>query len=96
MPSIFPKPRRAALAVIAAAALAVTALSHGAPSHAADVSEPVAKVLAFDASGANPSKKYRIAYLTECIQNPFCQTRLKGLEDAAAKYGFEFKNRWQK
>ena len=83
--------RRAGLALIAAAAMAVPVASMNGTSQAADVSEVVKKVLDFDVAGAKPSKKYRVAYLTECIQNPYCQTRLKGLEDAAAKYGFEFK-----
>jgi galactofuranose transport system substrate-binding protein len=48
-------------------------------------------VLAYDKTAPKPAKKYRIAYLTECISNPYCQTRLKGLQAAAAKYGFEFK-----
>lgn len=91
MRSILHRPRRAALAVVATVALALPALSVGVASHASAASEAVTKVLAFDAAGAKPSKTYRIAYLTECIQNPYCQTRLKGLEDAAAKYGFEFK-----
>jgi ABC-type sugar transport system substrate-binding protein len=49
------------------------------------------KVLAFDKTGAKPTKKYRIAYLAECINNPYCQTRLKGVQAAAKKYGFDFK-----
>jgi ABC-type sugar transport system substrate-binding protein len=49
------------------------------------------KVLAFDKTGAKPTKKYRIAYLAECINNPYCETRLKGMHAAAKKYGFEFK-----
>jgi ABC-type sugar transport system substrate-binding protein len=49
------------------------------------------KVLAFDKTGVKPTKKYRIAYLTECINNPYCETRLKGIQAAAKKYGFEFK-----
>jgi ABC-type sugar transport system substrate-binding protein len=49
------------------------------------------KVLAFDKTAAKPTKKYRIAYLTECINNPYCETRLKGIQAAAKKYGFEFK-----
>jgi ABC-type sugar transport system substrate-binding protein len=50
-----------------------------------------AEVLAFDKTGAKPAKKYRIAYLAECTSNPYCQTRLKGIQAAANKYGFEFK-----
>jgi ABC-type sugar transport system substrate-binding protein len=49
------------------------------------------KVLAFDKAGVKPKKKYRIAYLTECINNPYCGTRLNGVKAAAKKYGFAFK-----
>jgi galactofuranose transport system substrate-binding protein len=53
--------------------------------------EGTAKVLAYDKTGAKPAKQYRIAYLAECISNPYCQARLEGLKAAAEKYGFEFK-----
>ena len=49
------------------------------------------KVLAFDKTATKPSKKYRIAYLAECIDNPYCQARLRGVRAAAKKYGFQFK-----
>ena len=49
------------------------------------------KVLAFDKLAARPAKKYRIAYLAECTNNPYCRTRLNGLKAASRKYGFEFK-----
>jgi galactofuranose transport system substrate-binding protein len=49
------------------------------------------EVLAFDKSAGRPSKKYRIAYLAECTNNPYCETRLNGLKAASRKYGFEFK-----
>ena len=49
------------------------------------------KVLAFDKTGVKAAKKYRVAYLAECINNPYCETRLKGMQAAATKYGFEFK-----
>ncbi|MDX6655617.1 MAG: ribose transport system substrate-binding protein [Solirubrobacteraceae bacterium] len=49
------------------------------------------KVLAFDKTGVKPAKKYRVAYLAECTSNPYCQSRLKGIQAAAKKYGFEFK-----
>ena len=48
-------------------------------------------MLAFDKTGVKPKKRYRIAYLTECINNPYCGTRLKGMKAAAKKYGFTFK-----
>jgi galactofuranose transport system substrate-binding protein len=49
------------------------------------------KVLAFDKTGVKPTKKYRIAYLAECVNNPYCEARLKGMRAAATKYGFDFK-----
>jgi ABC-type sugar transport system substrate-binding protein len=51
----------------------------------------IVKVLGFDKSGAKPAKKYRVAYLAECVSNPYCATRLKGVKAAARKYGFTFK-----
>ena len=53
--------------------------------------EAVKKVIAFDESGQKPDKSYYIAYLTECVTNLYCGARLKGLSDAAEKYGFTFK-----
>jgi ABC-type sugar transport system substrate-binding protein len=50
-----------------------------------------AQVLAFDRSGAQPAKRYRIAYLAECTDNPYCQARLAGVRAAASKYDFDFK-----
>ena len=32
-----------------------------------------------------PAKRYRIAYLAECISNPYCQTRLRGMKAAAKR-----------
>jgi ABC-type sugar transport system substrate-binding protein len=49
------------------------------------------KVVAFDKTAAKPAKRYRVAYLAECINNPYCEARLKGIRAAAKKYGFEFK-----
>ncbi len=56
-----------------------------------NVAEAVKKVVAFDKTGTKLTTKYRIAYLTECVTNLYCEARLKGLQDAAAKYGFSFK-----
>jgi len=50
-----------------------------------------AAVVAFDKTAVKPTKKYRIAYLAECTSNPYCQTRLRGMQAAAKKYGFTFK-----
>jgi ribose transport system substrate-binding protein len=49
------------------------------------------KVVAFDSTGVKPTKKYSLAYLAECTDNPYCQTRLNGIRAAANKYRFEFK-----
>jgi ABC-type sugar transport system substrate-binding protein len=49
------------------------------------------RLLAFDKTGVKPASNYRVAYLAECISNPYCETRLKGIRAAAKKYGFEFK-----
>lgn len=71
-------------------ALAIAAIGvHPAP--AAEMSPAVKAVVDYDKAGTVPSTKYRIAYLTECVDNPYCLARLAGLKDAAAKYGFEFK-----
>ena len=64
----------------------------GATPAAAD--DPVAnakKILEFDARNITPSKAYRIGYLSECGQNPYCSARRAGLEAAAQKYGFTYK-----
>jgi ABC-type sugar transport system substrate-binding protein len=49
------------------------------------------KVVAFDKTAAEPAKKAHIAYLAECTSNPYCAARLKGMQAAAKKYGFDFK-----
>ena len=48
------------------------------------------KVLAFDKAGES-AKKYRIAYLTECVGNVYCEARMNGIQAAAKKYDFEYK-----
>jgi ABC-type sugar transport system substrate-binding protein len=57
----------------------------------AGVSPAAKAVIDFDKAGVKPSKAYRIGYLTECTDNPYCLARLAGLRAAAAKYGFTFK-----
>lgn len=61
------------------------------PAMSSEMSPAIKSIVEFDKSAAAPSKKYRIGYLTECVDNPYCLARLAGLKDAAAKYGFEFK-----
>lgn len=38
-----------------------------------------------------PTTRYKVAYLTECVNNPYCTARLKGIQDAAAKYNVDLK-----
>jgi len=61
------------------------------PAAAAELPATVKAIIAYDTGGMMPAKKYRIGYLTECVDNPYCLARLDGLKDAAKKYGFEFK-----
>ena len=58
------------------------------PDHVPDT---MRNIIAFEKSGAMPSRHYKIAYVTECVTNAYCEARMKGLEEAAKKYGFEFK-----
>ena len=60
-------------------------------AEAGSAAENAKKILEFDARNITPSKAYRIAYLTECGQNPYCSARRAGLEAAAQKYGFTYK-----
>lgn len=68
--------------------LALLALSGG--SAFANSTDPIADVIAFDQAAVPMEKTVRIAYLSECAQNAYCQARLKGIKDAAEKYNFEF------
>src|SRR3984893_18066367 len=70
---------------------ALVTASVGARAGATEMSPAVKAVVDYDKSGAVPTTKYLIAYLTECFDNPYCLARLAGLKAAAAKYGFEFK-----
>ena len=54
------------------------------------IPEAVKKAIAFDKIGKKADKPYRIAYLTECVTNTYCEARMKGLQEAADKYGFTF------
>lgn len=45
----------------------------------------------FDNASQKADKAYRIAYLTECVDNPYCVQRLNGIKDAVAKFGLELK-----
>jgi ABC-type sugar transport system substrate-binding protein len=60
-------------------------------TNAAEMSPAAKAVVDYDKAFATPKKKYRIAYLTECVDNPYCLARLEGLKAAAKKYDFEFK-----
>ena len=84
--------RSRSLSLIATLAIG-TGLAGSAVHHAqaAEMSPAAKAVVDYDKSGGKPTKKYRIAYLTECVDNPYCLARLAGLKAAAAKYGFEYK-----
>jgi len=56
-----------------------------------EIPEAVQKVIAFDKEGKKLDQPFSIAYLTECVTNSYCEARLKGLQDAADKFGFTFK-----
>jgi galactofuranose transport system substrate-binding protein len=80
------------LAAIVAVAVGAALIATGATkATAAEVSPAAKAVVDYDKSGTKPTKKYRIAYLTECVDNPYCLARLAGLKAAAAKFGFEYK-----
>jgi ABC-type sugar transport system substrate-binding protein len=87
--AIVPK-MAARLAVLAVTAGLVIGGGYGA-ADAAEMSPAAKAVVDFDKAGVAPTKKYRIGYLTECVDNSYCLARLAGLKAAAAKYGFEYK-----
>jgi galactofuranose transport system substrate-binding protein len=94
---LFPRTSFASLTVVAVSILAVQGCGGGSNGTTSQVRSAqgsksgTAKVLAYDKTGAKAAKKYRIAYLAECTDNPYCQARLKGIQAAAKKYGFDFK-----
>lgn len=77
--------------LLAAAIIGACAVFGGTNTQASEMSPAAKSVVEYDRSDATPSKKYRIGYLTECVDNPYCLARLEGLKAAAEKYGFEFK-----
>jgi galactofuranose transport system substrate-binding protein len=78
--------------IVALAAMLAATMPGISPALAAPATSPAAQaVISYDQADAAPSKKYRIAYLTECVDNPYCIARLDGLKAAAKKYNFEFK-----
>ncbi len=80
------------LSTIAALSIGTVFAVAGAHQAAAvEMSPAVKAVVDYDKSGEVPKTKYRIAYLTECVDNPYCLARLAGLKEAAEKYGFDFK-----
>jgi ABC-type sugar transport system substrate-binding protein len=73
------------------AAIVALAICAGWPHSARAGTAAADAVIAFDKAGQKLSKPLRIGYVAECAQNTYCQARLKGVKDAAAKFGFEFK-----
>jgi ABC-type sugar transport system substrate-binding protein len=51
----------------------------------------MAETLDYLKTAAPSPKKLRIAYLAECTNNPYCQSRLAGARAAAAKLGLDLK-----
>ena len=81
--AIFAK-RGRALAAMMAVAIGATAVTAVHNAVAVEMSPAAKAVVDYDKSGDKPTKKYRIAYLTECVDNPYCLARLAGLKAAAA------------
>jgi len=79
--------RTFAVALVFVAGLA----SNNIKASAVEMSPAAKAVVDYDKAFTTPAKKYRIAYLTECVDNPYCLARLEGLKAAAKKYGFDFK-----
>jgi ABC-type sugar transport system substrate-binding protein len=75
------------------AAFTLALVSAMMPARASDLtpSPTVRAALDFDATGTKLATHARIAYITQCVNNPYCQATLQGIRAAAAKYGFEFK-----
>jgi ABC-type sugar transport system substrate-binding protein len=61
----------------------------GAEEEGSSGGSPMEETLAFIESKAKPSTGPKIAYLAECTTNPYCQSELEGMEDAASFYGAE-------
>lgn len=52
---------------------------------------PMEQTLAFIAEGTKLSTPARVAFLTACNSNPYCQAQTKGAEEAAAQFGIDMK-----
>lgn len=64
----------------------------GAPKTPASESAKNANALAaFDEAAVKPRKTYRIAFITECVDNPYCVARINGIKDASNKFGMNYK-----
>ncbi|MFP3554013.1 sugar ABC transporter substrate-binding protein [Paraburkholderia sp. SIMBA_049] len=53
--------------------------------------DAVPTVLAFDKEAKPLATKYKVAYVVQCVNNPYCEAGVKGMTDAAKKFGFELK-----
>jgi ABC-type sugar transport system substrate-binding protein len=84
--------RRSVALPIAAAVMTIAVAYHAdAQTSKAASEEHVAAIEAFEKSAPKPPKQYRIAYLTDCVDNPYCIARLNGIKDATAKFGMSYK-----
>jgi ABC-type sugar transport system substrate-binding protein len=79
------------LAALFAIACSSSLYAQAPRTSSADSKKHADALVEFDKSGQKADKKYRIAYLTECVDNPYCVQRLNGIKDAVAKFGLELK-----
>lgn len=79
------------LVVFAIAAFSTALHAQSPQTPPADSQKHVAALVEFDKAGVKADKRYRIAYLTECVDNPYCVQRLNGIKDAVEKFGLELK-----
>lgn len=53
--------------------------------------DAVPTVLAFEKEAKPLAPKYKVAYVVQCVNNPYCEAGVRGMTDAARKFGFELK-----
>jgi galactofuranose transport system substrate-binding protein len=51
----------------------------------------IQKVLDFDQRGPRGGKAFEVAYLIQCVNNPYCAANLEGMNAAARKYNLKIK-----
>jgi ABC-type sugar transport system substrate-binding protein len=61
------------------------------PTAFAQSSDAVPSVLAFDKEAKPFTTKYKVAYVVQCVNNPYCEAGVRGMTDAAKRFGFDLK-----